>query len=84
MSKKSDLKFTPDVDTFLAKNPHFAISKPQPNTGAIRAILRQGGKLDGVELVEVKSDTGEDVSVAEIHTAHATDSVPHFIAKHKA
>lgn len=53
MSKKSDLVFD-NVDEFLKANPNLAITKPVPNTAAIRAILRAGGTLNGVKLVEAE------------------------------
>ena len=70
MSKKSDLKFTPDVETFLKNHPHLAMNKPVANTGAIRAILRGGQKLEGVELVE-------EVSVPQEHTKTGLPFIKH-------
>jgi len=59
MAKKSDLKFK-DWEAFAQANPHFTIEKPvpahikiEPNYAAIRAVLRSGKAIDGVELVDI-------------------------------
>lgn len=61
MSKKTDLKFT-DAEKFMHAHPHFVEERHiparvvrQPNYAAIRAVLRSGTKIDGVELVEITS-----------------------------
>jgi len=58
MSKKSDIKFDNLAD-FIANNPTLVVSKvipehvqKSPNYAAIRAILRSGGALEGVSIVE--------------------------------
>lgn len=61
MSKKTDLKFD-DAEEFMRANPHLTIERKipahtviTPNYGAIRAILRGGKTLAGVNLAEIDS-----------------------------
>lgn len=63
MAKKFDIKFD-DVEAFKKANPHFTVTKEipahtevTPNYAAIRAVLRSGQKLEGVQLVEVTANS---------------------------
>lgn len=65
MSKKTDLKFA-NVDKFLQENPHFAVTKPVPNYAAIRAVLRAGQVIPGVEIVEIESEAPPTENVKKL------------------
>lgn len=71
MSKTTDIKFQ-DWDAFAKANPHFVITKEipaqtrfEPNYGAIRAVLRAGVKIKGVELVEMSSNPSPEKEPTE-------------------
>lgn len=94
--KKSDLIFD-NVDEFLKANPNLAITKPVPNTAAIRAILRAGGTLEGVKLVEAEKtpanppaigaedeqDMGPDSAITDAEIPSSKQAPFHAGLKHK-